>query len=131
MLIKGGASAAMTVSLPGYDVTTADITQTCFDSRWSGLVPYLRGTIDDINDGGATVSFGETLAEIPLFIGHFKTLSGGVPTTTYANTCTMFRGNGTDQWWYAEVGTSYLKFRAKFGSQASRLYYTLFKRPAG
>lgn len=131
VLIRGGDASAMRVSLPGYDVNSATIDQTCFDSRWSGLVPYLRGQVSSASDAAATVYFGETLAAPPLFLGHFQNTFNGAPITVFANTCTMFRGGGTDQWWYVIVTQSYLQFRAKSGGQVARLTYTLLKRPAG
>lgn len=121
----------MRVSFPGIEVTTADIDQTVFDSRWSGVAPYLKGTLDSANDGAAIQYFGETLPSPPLAFCYFRSLNAGVPTTTFGNSPTMFRGNGTNNWWYVEVGTTAIQFRSLFGSQVSRLYYTLYKKVAG
>ena len=131
VLIQAGGAAAMRVSLPGYDVSSATPDQTCFDSRWSGFIPYLKGIVDTANDVTVTVNFGETLDVAPFFSGYGRTLTGGVPTTAYGNTPFMLRGNGIDQWLYVLTTTSYLQYRAKFGAQAFRLNYQLFKRPAG
>jgi hypothetical protein len=131
VLIQGGQQSVMLVTLPGYNVETATIDQTCFDSRWSGFTPYATGQLFSANDVAATFAFGETLDQPPLFLGHFVNLFNGSPLTVYENTPTMFRGGGTDQWWYALVTTSFLQFRAKFGNQAARLTFKLFRRTAG
>ena len=133
VLIRGGVNAAMIVSLPGYDVTTVDPDHTVFDSRYSSLQPYRQGvTIDSVSDNHSVYSFGETLNGPPLMFGLIRTLTpGGVPAQVYGNSCSMLRGNGTDQWFYAEVTASSLTFRTKFGGQAARLYFSLFKRAAG
>lgn len=133
VLIQGGATAAMIVSLPGYDVASVDVDHTVFDSRYSGMQPYRQGvTIDSVNDNSSVYAFGETLNGPPLMFGFFRTLTpGGVPDQVYGNTCKMLRGGGTDEWFYAEVTTSSLTWRVKFGGQAARLYFSLFKRVAG
>lgn len=131
VLIQGGQAAAMRVSLPGYDVNSATPDQTCFDSRWSGFIPYLKGTVQGANDVAVTVNFGETLDVAPFFSGYGQSMSGGVPTTSYGNTPFMLRGGGTDQWLYVLTTTSYMQLRVKYGAQAFRLTYQLFKRPAG
>ena len=131
VLIQAGQAAAMRVSLPGYDVASATPDQTCFDSRWSGFIPYLKGTAQSSNDAVVTVNFGETLDVAPFFSGYGQTMNGGVPTTAYGNTPFMLRGAGTDNWLYVLTTTSYMQFRAKYGGSIFRLTYQLFKRPAG
>ena len=132
VLIQAGQQNVMLVTLPGFQVETATIDQTCFDSRWSGFSPYALGQLTSGNDNPATFSFGETLDQPPMCLSHFVTLNpGGAPTTVFENTPTMLRGGGTDQWWYVLVTTSFLQFRSKFGGQSSRLTFKLFKRIAG
>lgn len=130
VLIQSGIDACMRVSMPGYDVDSADIEQTCFDSRWSGFARYLQGSVDSANDVAATVSFGETLAAPPLFVGYHDP---GIVLTPGAQLQSpwMFRGGGSDEWGYVSVSTTSMVFRFKFGSQTSRLYYSLFRRIAG
>src|SRR3954471_18547971 len=100
-LIQAGQQNVMLVTLPGFNVETATIDQTCFDSRWSGFSPYATGQLVSGNDAPATFAFGETLDQPPMFLGHFATLGpSGAPIAVYANTPTMFRGNGEDRWWY-------------------------------
>ena len=132
VLIQGGASAAMLVSLPGIDVTGGiNCDQTCFDSRWSGLIFYRKGTIDSANDVAAAYGYGETLPTPPMLFGYVRTLAGGAPTTAFGNSFNMLRGGGIDQWWYAEMQVNQFIFRAKFGAQASRLWFAIYQRPAG
>jgi hypothetical protein len=131
--IRGGQSAAMTVSLPGVDVTNATINQTCFDSRWSGYTPYAIGQIVSGNDNPSMFFFPETLDQPPMCLCHFATLGpSGAPAGGAGEfTPTMLRGNGTDQWWYVLVTANFLQFRSKFGGQNSRLTFSLFRRTAG
>jgi hypothetical protein len=131
VLIQGGAAATMRCSLPGYDVVSATPDQTCFDARWSGFIPYIKGVVQSSNDVAATVGFGETLDVAPFFAGHAQVMAGGVPTSVYGNTPFMLRGGGTDQWVYVITTTSYMQFRARYGGSIFQLTYTLFKRPAG
>lgn len=137
VLIKGGQAAAMTVSLPGVDVTTADCNQTCFDSRWSGLTPYMKGTVavQGSNSGNAfaQVSFGETLDAPPLFFGYGQIItSSGQPTSSFGTTPYMLRGNGTDEWFYVGVSTNALTWMVNgWGASIVRLTFSLFKRTSG
>jgi hypothetical protein len=136
VLIKGGQAAAMTVSLPGVDVTTADCNQTCFDSRWSGLTPYMKGTIfvQGTNGGNAaaSLSFGETLDAPPLFFGFGQIYSGGVPLGDLGTTPYMLRGNGTDEWFYVGVSTSSLSVMVNgWGASLVGFRFSLFKRTSG
>lgn len=137
VLIQGGNNAAMLVSLPGFDVNSANIDQTCFDSRWSGLNPYRAGATLDATANGPTAvsSFGETLDLPPLFIGGFRNInSSGVPLSDYMTQPYFYRGGGTDYWWYVVTTTSNIQFQVfdnTGGSTFWRLYYTLFRRPAG
>lgn len=133
VLIQGGQAAAMRVSLPGYDVVSATPDQTCFDARWSGFIPYIKGTVQGANDVAATINYGETLDVAPFFSGYAQGINSGtgLPTTAYGNTPFMLRGGGTDQWLYVLTTTSYMQLRVKYGGQVFRLTYQLFKRPAG
>lgn len=132
VLIRGGQSAAMLVSLPGVDVGSATINQTCFDSRWSGYTPYAIGKLTSFNDNPAMFNFGETLDQPPLCLSNFVILNGsGLPSTTFSNTPAMLRGGGIDQWWYVLCTTQFLQFRAKFGGSAATLSFSLFKRTSG
>jgi hypothetical protein len=131
VLIQGGAAATMRCSLPGYDVVSANPDQTCFDARWSGFIPYIKGVVQSASDVAATVGFGETLDVAPFFAGYAQAMAGGVPTSGFGNTPFMLRGGGTDQWVYVITTTSYMQFRANYGGQTFQLTYTLFKRPAG
>jgi hypothetical protein len=133
VLIQGGAAATMRCSLPGYDVVSATPDQTCFDARWSGFVPYLKGTVQTSNDVAQNVFFGETLDVAPFFAGYAQSINitTGLPDYVYGITPFMFRGGGEDYWVYVLTTTSYMQFRAKYDSSPYRLTYTLFKRPAG
>ncbi|MCK1543435.1 hypothetical protein IVB12_16075 [Bradyrhizobium sp. 179] len=138
VLIQGGQSAAMTVSLPGIEVTTADCNQTCFDSRWSGLTPFMKGTVqvNGVNgqNAAASVGFGQTLDAPPLFFGYAQTLSpsNGQPLGDFGTTPYMLRGNGIDEWFYVGVGTSSLTFMVNgWGGSILRLTFSLFKRTSG
>lgn len=131
VLIQSGVTSSMRVSMPGFDAATAALDNMCFDSRWSGLEVYRRAVTLDAGPGTNTHFFGETLDAPPLLFGHFQTLVSGVPSAIYANSFFMFRGGGTDNWFYAEVGTSYVQFNVSFGSQAARLKFSLFRRPTG
>jgi hypothetical protein len=131
VLIQGGQASAMRVSMPGIDVTTADVDQTVFDSRWSGLIPYRTGQLTSVSQSTSTFSFGETLDQPPMCVCHFVTLANGSPTSTFRNTPTIFRGNDVNNWWYVVVSTSYVQFNSLFGNQASLLTFTLFKRVGG
>ena len=131
VLIQGGAAATMRCSLPGYDVVSANPDQTCFDARWSGFVPYLKGTVQSYNDIAVNVNYGETLDVAPFFAGYAQMFFGGTPVTVYGNTPFMLRGGGTDQWAYVLTTTSYMQLRVKYGGSIFQLTYTLFKRPAG
>jgi hypothetical protein len=130
--IRGGQSAAMTVSLPGVDVSNATINQTCFDSRWSGYTPFAIGQLTSQNDNAAVFYFPQTLDQPPMCLCHFATLlPSGAPTGIAEFSPSMLRGNGTDQWWYVSVDTNALLFRAKFSNVVSRLTFSLFRRTAG
>jgi hypothetical protein len=136
VLIQGGQAAAMTVSLPGVDVTTADCNQTCFDSRWSGLTPYMKGTIGVQGGSGnafSQLSFGETLDAPPLFFGFGQIIgANGQPTTTFGTTPYMLRGNGTDEWFYIGVTNSVLTAMVNgWGASYIRFTFSLFKRTSG
>lgn len=128
VLIQGGVASAMRVSFPGYDVNTADLNQTCFDSRWSGSTVYLKGQVDVASNSNTTVSFGETLSAPPMFVG---TARSAITPTAYGNTMFFFKGNGIDQWFYVSVTTSYLFWSVNGLGGTWRLTYALFKRPAG
>jgi hypothetical protein len=133
VLIQGGVDNAMRVSKPGIDVETANIDQTVFDSRWSGLIPYMKGTINALGGGGGTINFGETLDAAPLFVGYFQnTITfGGSAVTAFGNTPVMLTGPGA-YWYYVLVTPSNIQYStAGIGGQTSRLTFTLFKRPAG
>jgi hypothetical protein len=124
-------TGTMRISLPGYDVNSADIDQTCFDSRWSGVTPYLKGTLSSANNVPATVGFGENLASPPMFYGYFQNINGGgTPLSVFGNTMTMLRGGGTNNWWYVEVSVNAILFQVQFGSQAATLHFVLFKKVA-
>lgn len=131
VLIQGGANAAaMQVSLPGVDVTTANIDQMCLDSRWSGHQFYKSGFVSSSNDVNNVFFFGETLSEVPFLVGWVDpaiTINPGVQALGLQN----FRGNSSDFWYYAVVSTSAVQFRANFGNQVGRLYFALFRRVAG
>lgn len=129
VLIQGGASAAISVSLPGVDVTTANIDQMAFDSRWSGHQFYAMGTLDSHIDT-ATYSFGETLAQIPFMAGYVDTNITLWPGHKYLG-FTNFRGNKSDYWIYAQVTTSSVQFRYNCFNKTGRLYFSLFRRIAG
>jgi hypothetical protein len=131
VLIQGGAAATMRCSLPGYDVVSATPDQTCFDARWSGFIPYIKGVVQGANDVPVTVGFGETLDVAPFFAGYTQDIFGGAPTTAFGNTPFMLRGGGIDQWIYVLTTTSYMQLRVKYNTNTFRLTYTLFKRPAG
>jgi hypothetical protein len=138
VLIQGGQAAAMTVSLPGIDVTTADCNQTCFDSRWSGLTPYMKGTVQLTGSNGGNVfqqiSFGENLDAPPLFFGFGQLINPatGQPTSPVGTTPYMLRGNGTDEWFYVGIATNSLTFMVNgWGASIVRLTFSLFKRTSG
>lgn len=136
VLIQGGQAAAMTVSLPGIDVTTANCDQTCFDSRWSGLTPFMKGTIavqGGSNNVSASLSFGQTLDAPPLFFGYGQIIgTNGQPTTAFGTTPYMLRGNGIDEWFYVGVGTSSLTVMVNgWGNSLVRFTFSLFKRTSG
>jgi len=138
VLIRGGGGGiAMRVSLPGYDVMTAGLTQTCFDDRWSGLVQYRTGTVDaPISTTGVNVSFGETLDVPPMFMGYARPINNGqlaAPTDSATGTYYFWNNNADPVWMYVACYVDRMFFRAAGigGVQGYRLYYTLFKRPAG
>lgn len=132
VLIQGGAASAMRVSFPGYDVNSADLNQTCFDSRWSGCTFYMKGSVVVANNSNTTVNFGETLTEPPVFTGHARQVNASnVPTNTFGNTMNFFKGNGLDIWLYVSVSTSSIFFSVNGYSGYFRFTYLLFKRPAG
>lgn len=85
VLIRGGQSAAMRVSLPGYDVQTANISQLAFDARFANLLVYRRGTVAITGSGADNfIPFGETLDKPPLgffIMGHFPSfgINGQTP----------------------------------------------------
>ena len=137
VLIQVGDQGEMRVSLPGADVNTANIDQTCFDSRWSGLIPYFTGAVDifgGAGQGSASMSFGETLDQPPIFMGWFNTTNG--PGGAYFDgngfTPTMVRGGGQDYWYYVNPTTTGCLFSlGGFNNTWGRFTFTLFKRPAG
>ena len=131
VLIAGGVNAVMSVSLPGFDVLTANCDQMCFDSRWAGLIPFMTG-VADTSGGSLTVNFGVTLDVPPMFVGAYVQIISGVEQTTYGNTPTLYRGGGTDQWFYVNTTVSNMNFVVHgWGTTIWRLHYTLFKRPSG
>ncbi|UGY14214.1 hypothetical protein HAP48_0037500 [Bradyrhizobium septentrionale] len=130
VLFQAGAGAAMSVSLPGVDVTAANIDQMVFDSRWSGHQFYASGTLDSSNDSVATFVFPAALDAVPFLAGYTDTNITLSPGTQYLG-FTNFRGNSSDYWVYAQVTTTSLQFRFKFGNAVGRLYYALFRRIAG
>lgn len=134
VLIQGGQAAAMTVSLPAIDVTVADCNQTCFDSRWSGLNPFMKGSVAVSNGGSAGVGYGQTLDVPPLFFGYGQIInpSNGQPTNEFGTTCYMLRGNGIDEWFYASVGTSGISFAVNGWTNLTvRFTFALYKRTSG
>lgn len=78
VLIRGGASAAMRVSLPGFDVNTANLSQLAFDARFANLEVYRKGAVS-ISGSNAVNSFpfGETLSAAPLGLFVFNVFNPG------------------------------------------------------
>lgn len=130
VIIRGGASSAMIVSLPGYDAETATLNQTCFDSRWSGLIPFLSGQISRTGTGTSSASFGQTLDQPPLFVGHVQAIgASGTPTTTFGTTPYKLQAS-SDEYFLVDVGVAGMNFSVNgWGNSILRLTYTLFKRP--
>jgi hypothetical protein len=132
VLIQGGQASAMRVSMPGVDVTTADVDQTIFDSRWSGLIPYRTAVLTSVSNSDGNFFYGETLDQPPMCVAYCQTLlPNGQPASTGRFTPTFFRGGGTDNWWILTVTQSYCQFKAQYGNQASACWFTLFKRVGG
>ncbi|ETR75920.1 hypothetical protein X566_20200 [Afipia sp. P52-10] len=78
VLMRGGISSALRVSLPGFDVETANLSQLAFDARFANLQVYTKGAV---TIGGGNVaysfSFGETLPAAPLGFFVFNVFNPG------------------------------------------------------
>lgn len=76
--MRGGASAALRVSLPGFDVDAANLSQLAFDARFANLQVYAKGsvTISGSNVSNS-YSFGETLPAAPLGFFVFNVFNPG------------------------------------------------------
>lgn len=72
VLFQGGVGATLRVSLPGYDVTTADIDHLVFNSSYSGLSLVKRGSIGCSIKGSATVYWDVGQEHVPWVIWRCK-----------------------------------------------------------
>lgn len=65
VLFQGGSGSTLRVSLPGWDVTAADIDHLVFNSSYSGMSPIKRGSIACSIRGSAAVYWDTTQEKIP------------------------------------------------------------------
>jgi hypothetical protein len=87
-IIRGGAAAAIQVSLPGFDVTTASLQQMAFDARF-GFMQEIKRSSGDFGAGSTDYTYGGNrdvthywdyaLAQPPLVVARFRNVS---PSTT-------------------------------------------------
>lgn len=62
LLDNGG----LKISKPGIDVLTATDDELVFNSDWSQLAIYMRGTLTVPDNGSTTISYGKTFVNMPL-----------------------------------------------------------------
>jgi hypothetical protein len=86
VLIRGGALSCIRVSLPGIDVTTANLTQLAFDAQFVNLAVYMRGVAFfpyGLHTQSVSISFGETLSQPPLCFCSVAGFSGTNGSSPY------------------------------------------------
>lgn len=86
--------SGLRVSKPGVNVLTAEQRDLIFDSSWSQITPYMKGTVPlSTGSSGVTVLFGKTFTNRPLCILR--------PTSTnyqYINDWFLLGGDGGGNW---------------------------------
>lgn len=71
VLMQSGQAAALQVSLPGYDVTTATLDQMAFDARMGNLRKIIEGGVGIAFPGSASISYPTSYATIPRVVAIF------------------------------------------------------------
>lgn len=126
VLIRGGAVSNIRVSLPGIDVTKANLTQLAFDSGFANLQVYMRGVAFlDLSLHVLVISFGETLADPPIVC---CTVDNITPWLNYQDG----PGPATDSYGYCESYTNSLWFYYYAGSSGTiPIRYVAFRKLKG
>lgn len=72
VLFQGGSGTTLRVSLPGVDVTTADIDHLVFNSSYSGLSIVQKGSVSCSVRGSAGISWSTPQEHIPWVLWRCK-----------------------------------------------------------
>lgn len=128
VLIQGGTLSNIKVSLPGFDVTVADLTELAFDSSFANLEVYMRGTtVINLAVSFTNLSFGETLADPPIVL---CSIDNDMPWINFQTG----PGPATDNYQYVFVSQSGVDFITYFGTPPGGtipVNYVIFRKLKG
>jgi len=108
VLIQGGQAAAIQVSLPGFDVTTATLDQMAFDARFGHLRLLMNGVIYIPYNTYQTVSYGTTLSRIPRVVACFE--QAAIQASAVAPNGNLPTGSAYNSLQQVEATASYVNF---------------------
>lgn len=109
VLFQGGQNAALRVSLPGWDVTSADIDHLVFNSSYSGLSIVQRGSTYCSRRGSATVLWTVAQEHIPNVLWGCKFLND-LSSLRYFGPYIYYGLNNSDDYIQAIATAGYITF---------------------
>ncbi len=120
--IRGGQAAALQVSLPGYDVTTATLDQMAFDARFANMTLVMRGVVFVPHETWTTVYFPTTYSAVPrLFCGLGGAWNQAAATITQIQNPSAILTSNQGTWLnirMALITASYIQFYSGYGPES-------------
>jgi hypothetical protein len=132
VLIKGGSAAALQVSLPGFDVTTATLDQMAFDARFANLTVIMKGALAVTQNNWQTIYFPQAYPVIPRALVNFQLNEAPAVCSMPAASLT---NHGAYNYWhavlmtnsYCQIGTFVASDPDNFNFGSGVAYYTFYK----
>lgn len=118
--IRGGESAALQVSLPGYNVEVCALNNMAFDARFANMTVFVRDAVffpelyEQNGDQDVVYYYPEVLARPPLCFGGVEFLSGQLPRPPSTGRSSFFYTDTQDEAYsgiIALVGAATVTFR--------------------